>query len=172
MAKKKIVRKPIEKLSEKEAIVEIEDSSSEEEVEDELPDIVVPPPSKLTKPKRERSPAQLANDQRLRDLAKARKAKKIDKVIDNDLSLDTTLYKGTPIKKTPKTEPKPDLDPDDMPMTVKQMKAFMQSQKHVEPVVVKPKRKYNKKIKEQAPAPITSTSTNGICLIIFSLFYV
>ena len=147
MAKKKIVRKPIEKLSEKEAIVEIEDSSSEEEVEDELPDIVVPPPSKLTKPKRERSPAQLANDQRLRDLAKARKAKK------NDLSLDTTLYKGTPIKKTPKTEPEPDLDPDDKPMTVKQMKAFMQSQKHVEPVVVKPKRKYNKKIKEQAPAP-------------------
>ena len=147
MAKKKIVRKPIEKLSEKEAIVEIEDSSSEEEVEDELPDIVVPPPSKLTKSKRERSPAQLANDQRLRDLAKARKAKK------NDLSLDTTLYKGTPIKKTPKTEPEPDLDPDDMPMTVKQMKAFMQSQKHVEPVVVKPKRKYNKKIKEQAPAP-------------------
>ena len=147
MAKKKIVRKPIEKLSEKEAIVEIEDSSSEEEVEDKLPDIVVPPPSKLTKSKRERSPAQLANDQRLRDLAKARKAKK------NDLSLDTTLYKGTPIKKTPKTEPEPDLDPDDKPMTVKQMKAFMQSQKHVEPVVVKPKRKYNKKIKEQAPAP-------------------
>ena len=146
MAKKKIVRKPIEKLSEKEAIVEIEDSSSEEEVEDVLPDIVVPPPSKLTKQKRERSPAQLANDQRLRDLAKARKAKK------NDLSLDTTLYKGTPIKKTPKTEPEADLDPDDKPMTVKQMKAFMQSQKHVEPVVVKPKRKYNKKIKEQAPA--------------------
>ena len=84
MAKKKIVRKPIEKLSEKEAIVEIEDSSSEEEVEDELPDIVVPPPSKLTKPKRERSPAQLANDQRLRDLAKTRKTKK------NDLQLDTT----------------------------------------------------------------------------------
>lgn len=159
MAKKKIVRKPIEKLSEKEAIVEIEDSSSEEEVEDELPDIVVPPPSKLTKsvnkPKRARTPAQLANDQRLRDLAKARKAKKIDKVIDNDLSLDTTLYKGTPIKKTPKTEPKPDLDPDDMPMTVKQMKAFMQSQKQVEPVAVKPKRKYNKKIKEQAPAAPT-----------------
>ena len=157
MPKKKIVRKPIEKLSEKENILEIEDSSSEEESE-----VEVPPPPKLTKsvnkPKRVRTPAQLANDQRLRDLAKARKAKKIDKVIDNDLSLDTTLYKGTPIKKTPKTEPEQYLDPDDKPMTVKQMKAFMQSQQHAEPAIVKPKRKYNKKIKEavaptQAPTP-------------------
>lgn len=151
MPKKKIVRKPIEKLSEKENILEIEDSSSEEESE-----VEVPPPPKLTKSvnkqKRVRTPAQLANDQRLRDLAKARKAKK------DNLTIDTTLYKGTPIKKTPKTEPEQYLDPDDKPMTVKQMKAFMQSQQHAEPAIVKPKRKYNKKIKEavaptQAPTP-------------------
>ena len=61
MGRKKIVRKPIEKLSEKEHIEVIEDSSSSEEEFDP-----VPPPPKLVKekPKKERSAKQLANEER------------------------------------------------------------------------------------------------------------
>tara|TARA_R110000772_G_scaffold104745_1_gene206245 strand:+ start:1984 stop:2217 length:234 start_codon:yes stop_codon:yes gene_type:complete len=76
MAKKKIVRKPIEKLSEKEAIVEIEDSSSEEEVEDELPDIVVPPPSKLTKSKTGTVASSTGKRPKAAGFSKSQKSKK------------------------------------------------------------------------------------------------
>ena len=144
MAKKKIVRKPIEKLSEKEHIEVIEDSSSEEEEED------IPAPPKLVKekPKRQRSAKQLANDQRLRDMAAARKAGKAKP----EVTLDTTLYKGEPIKETPQQ------DPDDKPLTMKEYKALLASQKTEEkPAEVKPKRKYTKRAKQEAPAPPTPT---------------
>ena len=115
MAKKKIVRKPIEKLSEK-----------------------------------ERSAKQLANDQRLRDMAAARKAGKAKP----EITLDTTLYKGEPIKETPQQ------DPDDKPLTMKEYKALLASQKTEEkPAEVKPKRKYTKRAKQEAPAPPTPTPT-------------
>lgn len=142
MGRKKIVRKPIEKLSEKEQIEVIEDSSSSEE---EFVDI--PPPSKLVKekPKRERSAKQLANDQRLRDAAAARKAGKSAK--KEEVTLDTTLYKGEPVKETPQQ------DPDDVPITMKQYKALLASQKAEEKVAeVKPKRKYTKREKVVAPS--------------------
>lgn len=145
MGRKKIVRKPIEKLSEKEHIEVIEDSSSsEEEVED------IPPPPKLekAKPKRQRSAKQLANDQRLRDAAEARRnAKSKPK---KDITLDTTFYKGEPVKETPQQ------DPDDKPLTMKQYKALVASQKAEEkPAEVKPKRKYTKREKKVAPPPPT-----------------
>lgn len=150
MAKKKVVRKPIEKLSEKEHIEVIEDSSSSEEEE-----ISIPPPPKLVKqkPKRERSAKQLANDQRLRDMAAARKAKKEE--AKKEVTLDTPLYKGEPIKETPQQ------DPDDKPLTMKQYKALIASQKaeekpaEVKPAEVKPKRKYTKREKKVAPPPPT-----------------
>lgn len=145
MAKKKVVRKPIEKLSEKEHIEVIEDSSSSEEEE-----ILIPPPPKLVKqkPKRERSAKQLANDQRLRDMAAARKAAK--EKPKKEVTLDTPLYKGEPIKETPQQ------DPDDKPLTMKQYKALIASQKAEEkPAEVKPKRKYTKREKKVAPPPPT-----------------
>jgi hypothetical protein len=139
---KKITKKiPVEKLSEKEILVEIEDSddsSSEEEME-----VSVPPPSKLTKPKKERTAKQLANDQRLREAAAKRKAnKETPKLVKKD-------------KKVEFSEPEPLEDPDDKPMTVKQMKAFMESQKekHSIPIAENPKRKYTKRAKAQAPTP-------------------
>jgi len=135
------VRKPIEKLSEKEQIEVIEDSSSSEEEFDEIP-----PPSKLVKekPKKERSAKQLANDQRLRDAAAARKAGK-SAPVKKEITLDTSLYKGEPVKETPKQ------DPDDKPLTMKQYKALIASQT----AEVKPKRKYVKKEKKVAPPPPT-----------------
>ena len=137
MGRKKIVRKPIEKLSEKEHIEVIEDSSSSEEEFDDIP-----PPPKLVKekPKRERSAKQLANDQRLRDAAAARRAGK-SAPVKEEVTLDTSLYKGEPVKQTPKE------DPDDKPLTMKEYKALLSSQK----AEVKPKRKY---VKKERPAPI------------------
>jgi len=130
MPTKKTVRKPIEKLSEKEHIEVIEDSSSEEEGDEE---IVIPPPPKLVKekPKRVRTAKQLANDQRLRDAAVARReAKKVAPV------------KVAPVKVAPEQIEKPSQqDPDDKPLTMKQYKALIASQKQE----VKPKRKYTKK---------------------------
>jgi phosphopantothenoylcysteine synthetase/decarboxylase len=132
MGRKKIVRKPIEKLSEKEQIEVIEDSSSEEEEED------IPAPPKLVKekPKRQRSAKQLLNDQRLRDLAAARKAGK-------------AKIAPEPIKETPQQ------DPDDKPMTMKEYKALLASQKTED--IVKPKRKYTKRSKQEAPILATPT---------------
>ena len=138
MAKKKIVRKPIEKLSEKEHIEVIEDSSSEEEE-----DIPAPPKLVKEKPKRQRSAKQLANDQRLRDMAAARKASK-EKPIKSE---------PEPIKETPQQ------DPDDKPLTMKEYKALLASQKTEEkPAEPKPKRKYTKRAKQEAPAPTPTPS--------------
>ena len=104
MARKKIVREPVEKLS-SDAIVEItEDSSSEEE--SDLTPIVKPKPVK--KP---RTPKQLANDQRLRNLKKK-------KVVEPVNELDVTAHPVKPV-------PVADVDPDDKPMTARQMKAYM-----------------------------------------------
>jgi hypothetical protein len=134
MARKKIVRKPIEKLSEKEHIEVIEDSSSSEE---EFDDIPAPPKLVKEKPKRERSAKQLANDQRLRDAAAARKAGKAKPAPE-------------PVKETPQQ------DPDDKPLTMKEYKALLASQKTEEkPAEVKPKRKYVKKEKKVAQSPPT-----------------
>ena len=139
MPKKKIVRKPIEKLSEREHIEVIEDSSSSEEEFDEIP-----PPPKLVKekPKKERSAKQLANDQRLRDAAAARKAGK-SAPAKKEVTFDTPLHGGDVVKETPQQ------DPDDKPLTMKQYKALIASQK----AEVKPKRKYVKKAVAPAPAP-------------------
>ena len=143
MGRKKIVRKPIEKLSEKEHIEVIEDSSSSEEEFDDIP-----PPPKLVKekPKRERSAKQLANDQRLRDAAAARREGKAKPA--PEVTLDTSLYKGEPVKQIPQQ------DPDDKPLTMKQYKALIASQT----AEVKPKRKYVKKEKKVAPTPTPTSS--------------
>lgn len=144
MAKKKVVRKPIEKLSEKEHIEVIEDSSSSEEEEFD-----VPPPPKLVKakPKRERTAKQLANDQRLRDVAAAKKAAKAK----------PAAKEITPVKETPPAPAPPAQDPDDKPLTMKQYKELIASQKEAaKPPEKKEKRKYTKREKKvTAPPPPT-----------------
>jgi len=154
MPTKKTVRKPIEKLSEKEHIEVIEDSSSEEEGDEE---IVIPPPPKLVKekPKRVRTAKQLANDQRLRDAAVARREAK----------------KVAPVKVAPEQIEKPSQqDPDDKPLTMKQYKALIASQKQE----VKPKRKYTKKKVEivtptaeptPPPTPVAATQKPNMMFV-------
>ena len=120
MTRKKIVREPVEKLS-SDAIIEITDDSSSEE-EDTAPMIK---PKAVKKP---RTPKQLANDQRLRDLKKK-------KVAAADESLDVSTHPVKPVSVA-------EVDPDDKPMTARQMKAYMAQMNAKEaPVPVKKPRK-------------------------------
>jgi hypothetical protein len=151
MAKKKsIVRKPIEKLSEKEAVVLIEDSSSEEE------DTEIEAPPKIVKEKKPRTAKQLANDQRLREAAEARRNAK-NKVVE-DVAVPKQIKKEKVKKEKPAPEPAPIAveDPDDKPLTMKQYKALMAAQKPAEP---KPKRPYKKREKKTAPPAPTPPPT-------------
>ena len=109
MARKKIVREPVEKLS-SDNIVEItEDSSSEEE--SDLTPIVKP--SKTKKP---RTPKQLANDQRLRD-------RKKKNVIEPVNELDKTTHPVNPVPVA-----------DDKPLTKKEMLELMSQMNKPAPV--------------------------------------
>ena len=105
MPRKKIVREPVEKLS-SDSIVEITEDSSSEEEDTTIP-MIKPKPVK--KP---RTPKQLINDQRLRDL------KKKKKVVDE---LEETTH---PVK--------PVLVADDKPLTKKEMVELM-SQMNAKP---------------------------------------
>jgi hypothetical protein len=112
MPRKKIIREPVEKLS-SDAIVEITSDSSSDE-EDNVP---------MIKPvKKPRTAKQLANDQRLRDRKK--------KVVNE---LDSTTHPVKPV-------PVADVDPDDKPMTARQMKAYMAEMNQPKPVVKKPRK--------------------------------
>jgi len=124
MAKKKITKKvPVEKLSEKEILVEIEDSSdSSSEEEFEQPVIVAP----KEKPKKQRSAAQLANDQRLRERAVAKKK---------------PVVKEEPVVK------KEVIDEDDKPLTMKQYKELIAAQQKIAESKPKPKRPYTRRPK-------------------------
>ena len=116
MARKKIVREPVEKLS-SDNIVEITEDSSEEEEEDTAPMI-------KPKVKKPRSDAQLANDQKMRD----RKKKKV--VADESLDVSTHPVKSVSIA----------IDDDDKPMTKKEMLELM-AQQNAKPAPIKKPRK-------------------------------
>jgi|TARA_R110000787_G_scaffold144194_1_gene257888 hypothetical protein len=118
MARKKIVREPVEKLS-SDNIVEITEDSSSEEESDLTPIIK---PKAVKKP---RTPKQLANDQRLRDLKK--------KVAEPVNELDKTTHPVKPV-------PIADVDPEDKPMTARQMKAYMAQMNQPKPMVKKPRK--------------------------------
>ncbi len=139
MGKKSVVRKPIEKLSEKEAVMVIEDSSDSdsESSEEESFDIVanVPPPPKL---KKSRTPAQIAATERMKEANRKRREAK----------------KSAPVKQAPAPEPVLETDPDDKPLTMKQYKELMALQN--KPAEPKPKRKY---VRKQKPAEPKSALT-------------
>ena len=121
MPRKKIIQKqPIEKLS-SETILEITEDSSSDEESDLIPIIK---PKAVKKP---RTQKQLANDQRLRD----KKKKKVELVADELLDVSTHPVKPVSVA---------DVDPDDKPLTARQMKAYM-AQMNAKPEPVKKPRK-------------------------------
>ena len=168
MPRKKVVRQPIEKLKD-EAIV-IEDSSSDEEEIDLAPPPTPVEPKNTEKPKRQRSAKQLANDQRLRERAAARKKAKSDAPVEEPkVEMPEPVAepvaepekpkpkRGRPKKVVIKEEPKSvaEEDPDDKPLTKKQMMELLSAHKQTAPVD-KPKRgrpKGSTAPKKVAPTP-------------------
>jgi len=162
--KKKVVRKPIEKLSEREQIEVIEDSSSSDEDFDEIPPPTPPPtpievaPAKVKKPPSEK---QLAHYKKMRErAAEKRKAKSTEAKVAIDNAINEMDISTHPVKAKPIVEE----DPDDKFMTKKEMKKYLASQKEEAPApapapVVKPKRKYTKRAKKEPAAPTGVTQS-------------
>ena len=132
MPTKKVVRKPIEKLSKKENVMIIEDSSSEEESSEEEQEIIDIPPPKL---KRERTQKQIESTKKMLETRLRNKQAKLDAV-----------------KKEPKEiQPREvtEVDSDDIPLTLRQYKALMNSQK--KPVPRKKVERKKKPISKEIP---------------------
>jgi len=121
MPQKKIIREPVEKLS-SEAIIEITEDSSSDEEED------VP----MIKPaKKERTPAQVAATQKMRETKRRNKLAKMAKVADQSLD-DVNAH---PVKSVAVE------DELDKPMTGRQLKAFVEQMHDSKPAPVKKPRK-------------------------------
>ena len=146
MPTKKIIRKPVEKLSYKEQVVEIVESDSDTDSDTDTEEIVIAP--KKAPAKKERTAAQKAATARM--LAAKSKKKEVN------FKMDTTLHDGEPVK----APPPPVADEDDKPLTMRQYKALMKAkEERVVPLAEKPKRKYTRKPKaEPAPAPTPTPS--------------
>lgn len=143
MPKKKVVRKPVEKLSYKEQVVEIMESESDTDSDTDSEEVIQ---IKRPAPKKERTAAQKAATARML----AAKAKK------KEVKMDTTLHNGEPVKPAP---PPPVVEEDDKPLTMRQYKALMKEKaEKVVPAETKPKRKYTKRTKPQAPPPTPAPS--------------
>jgi len=146
MPKKKVIRKPVEKLSYKEEVVEIMESESETDSDTDSEEVIQinRPAPKKAPAKKERTAAQKAATARML----AAKAKK------KEVKMDTTLHAGEPVKPAP-----PVVEEDDKPLTMRQYKALMkEKEQKVVPAESKPKRKYTKRAKPPTPAPTPAPS--------------
>jgi len=120
MPQKKIIREPVEKLS-SEAIIEITEDSSSDEEED------VP----MVKPvKKERTPAQVAATQKMRETKRRNKLAKMAKVADQSLDVIVNPVKSVAVE-----------DDDDKPATNRQLKAIIAQMTAPKPAPVKKPRK-------------------------------
>jgi len=120
MPQKKIIREPVEKLS-SEAIIEITEDSSSDEEED------VP----MIKPaKKERTPAQVAATQKMRETKRRNKLAKMAKVADQSLDVIVNPVKSVAVE-----------DDDDKPATNRQLKAIIAQMTAPKPAPVKKPRK-------------------------------
>ena len=146
MPKKKVVRKPVEKLSYKEEVVEIMGSESDTDSDTDSEEVIQikRPAPKKAPAKKERTAAQKAATARML----AAKAKK------KEVKMDTTLHNGEPVKPAP-----PVVEEDYKPLTMRQYKALIKEKaEKVVPAETKPKRKYTKRTKPQAPPPTPAPS--------------
>ena len=118
MARKKIIREPVEKLS-SEAIIEITESSSSEE-EDDVPMIKKPV-------KKERTAAQIASTKKMLESRRRNKLAKLAKVADQSLDLTTHPAKSVAVE-------------DDDEKFVRQMNTYMSQNKPKTAPVKKPRK--------------------------------
>ena len=145
MGKKSVIRvkKPIEKLN-KDSMFLIEDSSSDESSEEE---IVVVPKEKVKKPRTQKqldATKKMIETRKRNREAKLKKAQEVPEVQEFQ---------------EPEIE-----DPDDKPLTMKEYKKLIASQK-VEPKPLEPKpKKPRKKYEKKPKAPIPTIAKEPECL--------
>ena len=141
---KRVVRKPVEKLSDKENVMIIDSSSEDESSSDEeifIPEIA-PPKQNVIAKQTNKVPCDICGKEftkggiRLHRISCEKK--------------QGSLAKSVPIQKK---QVAPEIDEDDKPMTARQMKAFLAAQNP--PVVKKPRKPYTRKPKVE-PAPPTA----------------
>mgnify|MGYP003641572704 CR=1 FL=1 len=153
---RKVVRKPVEKLSENENVMIIDSSSEEEDSSDEeifIPEIAPPKQNVIAKPSN-KVPCDICG----KEFSKGG-------IRMHRISCEKKQGSVAPPVPIQKKQVAPDIDDDDKPMTARQMKAFLAAQNA--PVVKKPRKPYTRKPKVEpapptTPAPTPPTPRNNI----------
>ena len=146
---RKVVRKPVEKLSENENVMIIDSSSEEEDSSDEeifIPEIAPPKQNVIAKPSN-----KVQCDICGKDYSKG--GFRMHRISCEKKQGSSSVAPVAPVAPVKKSVVIQDIDDDDKPMTARQMKAFLAVQNA--PVVKKPRKPYTRKPKVE-PAPPTA----------------
>jgi|TARA_R110001632_G_scaffold231822_1_gene371159 hypothetical protein len=139
---KRVVRKPVEKLSDKENVMIIDSSSEDESSSDEENFVVeIPKQNVITKPSN-KIPCDICGKEYSKGGIRMHR-----------ISCEKKQGSVAPPIPIQKKQVAPEIDEDDKPMTARQMKAFLAAQNP--PVVKKPRKPYTRKPKVE-PAPPTA----------------
>ena len=145
---RKVVRKPVEKLSENENVMVIDSSSEEEDSSDEeifIPEI--PKQNVVAKPSN-KVPCDICG----KEFSKG--GFRMHRISCEKKQGSVAPAPVAPVKKSVVIQ---DIDDDDKPMTARQMKAFLAAQNA--PVVKKPRKPYTRKPKVEPAPPTTPAPT-------------
>tara|TARA_R110000744_G_scaffold37743_1_gene86274 strand:- start:514 stop:1011 length:498 start_codon:yes stop_codon:yes gene_type:complete len=141
---KRVVRKPVEKLSDKENVMIIDSSSEDESSSDEENFVAeIPKQNVITKPSN-KVPCDICG----KEFSKG--GIRMHRISCEKKQGSSSVAPPVPIQKK---QVAPEIDEDDKPMTARQMKAFLAAQNP--PVVKKPRKPYTRKPKVE-PAPPTA----------------
>ena len=144
---KRVVRKPVEKLSHNENMVIIESSSEEDESssdeENFIPDVVTPKKN-IVVPKS--STNKVECDICHKEFSKG--GFRMHRISCEKKNSSSVAPMPTP-PSSPVNKPSPIIDDDDKPMTARQMKAYMESKTPVK----KPRKPYTRKVAPLQQAP-------------------
>lgn len=140
---KRVVRKPVEKLSDKENVMIIDSSSEDESSSDEENFVAeIPKQNVINKPSN-KVPCDICG----KEFSKG--GIRMHRISCEKKQGSSSVAPPVPIQKK---QVAPEIDEDDKPMTARQMKAFLAAQNP--PVVKKPRKPYTRKPKvEPAPPP-------------------
>ena len=149
---RKVVRKPVEKLSENENVMVIDSSSEEEDSSDEeifIPEI--PKQNVVAKPKpSNKVPCDICGKEFSKGGFRMHR-------ISCEKKQGSSSVAPAPVAPVKKSVVIQDIDDDDKPMTARQMKAFLAAQNA--PVVKKPRKPYTRKPKVEPAPPTTPAPT-------------
>ena len=148
---RKVVRKPVEKLSENENVMVIDSSSEEEDSSDEeifIPEI--PKQKNVVAKPSNKVPCDICGKEFSKGGFRMHR-------ISCEKKQGSSSVAPAPVAPVKKSVVIQDIDDDDKPMTARQMKAFLAAQNA--PVVKKPRKPYTRKPKVEPAPPTTPAPT-------------